>query len=390
MNAPALVRQERPARQYLEVQDPIPVFDTGHFEHMQRIATVMARSPLIPETLQGVHDGTGANRKLVRFSPEQVLSNCFLITNQALRWGLDPFGVAQCCSVVHGRLMYEGKLVAAVLDAKLGTKLEYHFNDRRGDEFGVLVVGPSSPSGAPREVDGTVGQWKTTGNNSPWGNPANHKRQLVYRGTREWARVWEPALLLGVYTPDELESLQELATARRAAPVTSGLAARLSGPGGGGGFNAEQLNRDLNHISESSAAGLPQAPGPADEGEDTGGGRAAQAGEADSTSRASPASNPAMQPEQGTAGQGEDTGGADGVVSRASPEPQGSPQAGDGDRLAHDDPKLEKARQRGRVAAQEGAPRKVPSFYKDGTTERYAWLAAYDTAERELAKAGVA
>ena len=38
---------------------------------------------------------------------------------------MDPFAVAQCCSVVHGKLVYEGKLVAAVLDAKLGVRLTY-------------------------------------------------------------------------------------------------------------------------------------------------------------------------------------------------------------------------------------------------------------------------
>jgi hypothetical protein len=118
--------------------------------------------------------------------------------------------VIGCCSVVHGRLMYEGKLVAAVIDAKLGIKLRYHFNDRTGDNFGVRVIGPPiADSDEERVAEGTVGQWKTTGTNSPWTNPANHRRQLVYRGTREWTRLFEPAVLLGVYTPDELELLEE-------------------------------------------------------------------------------------------------------------------------------------------------------------------------------------
>lgn len=211
----------------IQVFDPVPILDTARFEQMQRVAAVMARTSLVPDTLRGVYEGQGQSRRLKLFDPDQIMANCFLVVNQAVRWGMDPFAVAQCCSVVHGRLMYEGKLVAAVLDAKLGTKLDYVFNDRQGDAFGVKVVGPKSPTGAERVAEGTVGQWKTSGNNSPWGSPANHRRQLIYRGAREWARLWEPAVLLGVYTPDEMEDLSDASRSVRARDVTP---AAVSGP----------------------------------------------------------------------------------------------------------------------------------------------------------------
>src|ERR1700742_4942805 len=99
----------------MNVVDSIPALDTARFEHMQRIANVMARSTMIPETLRMY--GPKDNRQDLPF--EQVMSNCFLVVNQAVRWGMDPFAVVSCCAVVHGRLSYEGKLVAAVLDAKL-------------------------------------------------------------------------------------------------------------------------------------------------------------------------------------------------------------------------------------------------------------------------------
>lgn len=209
-----------------QVLDPIPLLDTARFEHMQRVAAVMARTTLVPDTLRGTYEGSGQGRKLVLFEPEQIMANCFLVVNQSVRWGMDPFAVAACCSVVHGRLMYEGKLVAAVLDAKLGVKLDYQFNDKQGDAFGVKVIGPPSPSGRERAVDGTVGQWKTTGANSPWSNFANHRRQLIYRGAREWARLWEPAILLGVYTPDEMDDLSDASRSVRARDVTPA----VSGP----------------------------------------------------------------------------------------------------------------------------------------------------------------
>jgi hypothetical protein len=193
----------------IQVFDPIPALDSGKFEQMQRFASVMARSPLVPATLRGTWEGTGANRKLVPFEAEQVFSNCFLVVNQAVRWGMDPFSVISCCSVIHGRLMYEGKLVAAVLDAKLGIKLAYAFRGT-GEELEIVVSGPPLESGGePRQISGTVRQWRTKGDGSPWSNPADWQRQLRYRGTREWARAYEPAVLLGVYTPDELEAIAE-------------------------------------------------------------------------------------------------------------------------------------------------------------------------------------
>src|SRR4051812_42120273 len=183
-NGLAVVENAPRRAEAIQVFDPIPVLDTGRFEQMQRIAAIMSRSPLVPDTLRGNADGYGRDRKLVLHEPDVILANCFMVVNQAVRWGMDPFAVAQCCRVVHGRLMYEGKLVAAVLDAKLGIKLNYLFNTEVGDLFGVRVAGPKGLFGEERVVDGTVGQWKTIGANSPWSAPANHRRQLVYRGTR--------------------------------------------------------------------------------------------------------------------------------------------------------------------------------------------------------------
>ncbi|KQQ39080.1 hypothetical protein ASF58_23350 [Methylobacterium sp. Leaf125] len=216
MNAETpIVRPER-----IHVDDVIHVLDSGRFEQMQRIATVMARSPLTPDTLVATVEGFGRDRKVIPLEWDQRLANCFLVVNQAVRWGLDPFAVAQCCSVVHGKLMFEGKLVAAVLTAKLGHILAYRWNDATGDAFGIRVIGTPDRLGEERILDGTVGQWKTSGNNSPWSKQADHRRQLVYRGTRDWVRLFEPAILLGVYTPDEMEDLQERASGGAAAPAS--------------------------------------------------------------------------------------------------------------------------------------------------------------------------
>src|SRR3954462_7376258 len=102
----------------VQVFDPYPIMDTAKFEQMQRVAAVMASCSLVPDCLRFQKTG----KDLVPLPREEALANCFLVVNQAVRWSMDPFAVAQACSTVHGRLMFEGKLIAAVLDAKLGVK----------------------------------------------------------------------------------------------------------------------------------------------------------------------------------------------------------------------------------------------------------------------------
>lgn len=223
-NLPAVSKQRRES---IAVVDPIHALDTGKFEHIQRIATVMAASNLIPAGLregewevEKVNAETGETflQKVKGQLPmNRIIANCFLVVNQSVRWNMDPFAVAQCCSVVHGRLMYEGKLVHAVLEAKLGIRLTFKWNDKTGDDFGIVVSGTFS-DGTTETVEGTVRQWKTTGSNSPWGKQP--RLQLAYRGSREWARLHAPAVLLGVYTEDELTLLAENARALRSTTVS--------------------------------------------------------------------------------------------------------------------------------------------------------------------------
>lgn len=212
----------------IQVIDPVPVLDTGRFEQMQRIASVMAECTMVPDHLRGYWDGTGTNKKFYEFPGKTTAANCFLVVNQSVRWGMDPFAVAQCVSIVHGRICYEGKLIAAVLDAKLGLNLVPEYNDRGGNDFGVTiyaydqqgkpVVNPRTAE--PLIIEGTVGQWRTSHPSSPWTEAKNHRRQLMYRGSREWARIHRPAIMLGVYADDEIDELSSSAHTSRARDVT--------------------------------------------------------------------------------------------------------------------------------------------------------------------------
>jgi hypothetical protein len=150
-----------------------------------RLADMMAKAKLVPAHLQG--------------SP----ADCLLVISQAARWRMDPFAVAQATAVVRGKLCYEGKLVASVLVA-LGAiegRLVYEFSGE-GDGMAVIVTG--TPRGAnPCSLKGSVKQWRTDNDN--W--KKDPQSMLVYRGTRQWARLYCPEAILGVYTPDEAEEV---------------------------------------------------------------------------------------------------------------------------------------------------------------------------------------
>lgn len=189
------------------------VFDPARFQAIGAVADVMADSSLCPDHLTGYFEGDGAAKKFVTYPLKQIRANCFLITNQAFNWKVDPFMLAQATSIVHGRLMFEGKAVAGAIDANLGIRLRYTYQGE-GLAMVVTVSGQYPGETEPRTITGSVEQWRTTGNNSPWGAPKNFPRQLAYRGAREWARIHAPALMLGVVTDDE-----DLEADRRPEPI---------------------------------------------------------------------------------------------------------------------------------------------------------------------------
>lgn len=129
-------------------------------------------------------------------------ADCLLVVEQAMRWGMSPFAVAQCTSVIHGKLMYEGKLVAAVVNSSglLSKRLSYtHAGE--GDARTITVSGRISGETEDKTITLNLKDAKTT--NEMW--KKQPEQQLVYAGTRVWARRHTPELMLGVYTPDEID-----------------------------------------------------------------------------------------------------------------------------------------------------------------------------------------
>jgi hypothetical protein len=181
--------EERPAF----LQTGLSIFDEGIFTSIMRVADAMAHSPLVPESLRTQK----VNGKTEALPIEQIRANCFLVTEQAQRWGISPFAAIACASNIHGRLMWEGKLVAGILESNLGVRLNYQYTGT-GDGMTVVVSGTIPGEDVPRTVKGTVADWKT----DQWKGSA-YEQRLAYRGAREWARRHAPSIMLGVVTDDD-------------------------------------------------------------------------------------------------------------------------------------------------------------------------------------------
>lgn len=183
------------------VEDDGPLshlMDTARFEHLYRIANTMAALAFLPDHL--LYD----SKTKASYPTKTVAANCFLIVNQALRWGVDPFALAPETYVVSGKLGYQGKLVAAIVNTRAGLKHRLAAKyDGAGDGRRVIISGTFNNEEEPRTIELTLSQAKTA--NDMWRKDPDQK--LWYSGVTKWARRHCPEVLLGVLTEDDVERI---------------------------------------------------------------------------------------------------------------------------------------------------------------------------------------
>jgi hypothetical protein len=166
-----------------------PIFDPDQFGAMMQVASVMSEMKLVPDHLQG--------------KP----ADCFLVVEQARRWEMSPFAVAQETYSVKGKLLFGGKLVTAVVNTRAPVKAPLAFDyEGEGDKCRVTVSATLRGEDAPRTYSITVGEAKAVaGSSSLW--RTDPKQQVAYFAARFWARRHCPETLLGVWGEDEVDDV---------------------------------------------------------------------------------------------------------------------------------------------------------------------------------------
>lgn len=154
----------------------------GLNEAMQ-LAEVMSRGKMMPDHLKTAGDA-------------------MMVIEQAMRWGMSPFAVAQNAYNIKGKLMYSGTLVAAVIEnsGAIEGYLDYEFSGE-GDDRTITVSAKRRHETKLRTIELKLKDART--DNVFWKKQPD--QQLVYAGARVWARRWTPAVMLGVYTPEEMD-----------------------------------------------------------------------------------------------------------------------------------------------------------------------------------------
>lgn len=260
--AVAVAEKRQPAR----VENTQPLFDTDRFEHFQRAASALMHSSILNPSIRGD-------------DPKQCFSNLMLVFDLSDRWKLPPMSIAQCISIVHNKVVYEGKLIQAALQSSLGVQLYPWWTGKRGaPDYRIYLSDKPWDTGNPetdqalidslmpgiqilgrRVIDGSVAEWKTTDkqgrDNAAWTGAAT-QNQLNYRGSREWVRRYEPAMLLGVYGDDEIEAIQgRMDRAREVSITTPGLSTGFTKPAAEEPVDAvvEEIQPEADTTDEASA-----------------------------------------------------------------------------------------------------------------------------------------
>ena len=166
------------------------MLDVASMDSMMRVAELMANG-----------------RSTVPAHLQKNPADCMAVVMQAMQWGMSPFVVAQKTHVVSGHLGYEAQLVNAVVQNSGAIDGRFHYEFRGNSpaiecRVGAIIRG---------ENEVTWGEWlnenKVTTKNSPlW--KTNPKQQLGYLQVKNWARMYCPGAILGVYSPDEFEAPQ--------------------------------------------------------------------------------------------------------------------------------------------------------------------------------------
>jgi len=205
------------AHQNAVINSNVALFDSQYLNAISTFAQIMAQgAATVPKHLQGNQ------------------ADCMAVAMQAAQWQMNPFAVAQKTHLINGVLGYEAQLVNAVISRSgvLANRFEYEwygpwekiigkFNIRKGDKgeyrvpgwtmadeagIGIVIRATLKGEDQPRELDLLLAQARTR-NSTLWAD--DPRQQLAYLAVKRWARLFCPDVILGVYTPDELEDRQE-------------------------------------------------------------------------------------------------------------------------------------------------------------------------------------
>ena len=199
------------------------VATAGSEEVQHATSLTLAMDPNSMDKMLRVAEIMAAGRATVPKHLQNNVPDCLAVTMQAMTWGMSPFVVAQKTHLVNGTLGYEAQLVNAVVQASGSISGRFHYEYEGKSPNLMCRVGAVLRG----ETEITWGMWLgekdvTTKNSPLW--KTNPAQQLGYLQVKNWTRLFSPGSILGVYTPDEIETFRpprDMGAAEVVAPTAS-------------------------------------------------------------------------------------------------------------------------------------------------------------------------
>lgn len=134
---------------------------------------------------------------------------CMAIWIQALEWRMSAWAVANKSYVVNDRISYESQLIHAVIEqrAPLVGRLRCRYTGE-GDSRRCVVWASVKGEAEPFEYQSAEFRSIQPKNSPLWKTKPD--LQLFYNASRDWARMYFPDVILGVYAEDEIERAAEI------------------------------------------------------------------------------------------------------------------------------------------------------------------------------------
>ena len=221
MNAPTQLAELAAPPQPFNTSTASLVLDEGNMTRLFTMAEWMATgTATVPKHLQ------------------RNKGDCLAVCMQATQWRMNPFAVAQKTHLINGTLGYEAQLIIAAINTSgaLIGRLDWEWfgpwekiigrfkevtstkkidDDGKPKKFivpdwsiedekglGVKVRATLRGEAQPRELTLLMTQARTR-NSTLW--TEDPRQQLAYLASKRWARLHLPEVILGVYTPDEIQ-----------------------------------------------------------------------------------------------------------------------------------------------------------------------------------------
>lgn len=216
---------------------------------MQSSTSALVLDPAAMQSMMGLADIMSKAVATVPAHFRGKPGDCLAVVMQAMQWGMNPYAIAQKTHLVSGTLGYEAQLVNAVIISRAPVKSRLHFEwfgdwseivgrfvereskNKKDDDgnpqkyrapawdikdeagLGVRVSATLRGESEPRVLELLLTQARTR-NSSLWVD--DPKQQLAYLATKKWSRLYCPDVIMGVYTPDEMDDVPIASGAERA------------------------------------------------------------------------------------------------------------------------------------------------------------------------------